>query len=459
VNHINGNRIKKALNIPANLKGKYVYHFTLLDNLESIIENGILCTNVKNKLGISHENIAEQGIQCRRHSMHVLCSNGKFVHDFVPFYFAKKTPMQLGVINKKNIDQPLILYFAIPIEIIEQRSGVVFTDASANTDIPPNFYDSFNLQKLSSLNWEAINSKKWGYPSESIRHQKMAELLIPDKIKIEDVAYIVVWNGGIKEEVEKIFMTKKTLPPQIQYDLDHYYTNFYDGGKQSIVTGPKFLNHYFEETIKIICKNTAGYVKYKNVTTALAAIQIDFSSIKELDDIDGLKANYGPHKDDVGTHSRKVANALVNYDEYNNLKQNDKDIVMLSAHLHDIGKGPKSRWPKEEMTKADNDHAVKSLPMLERILTEDIGNLDAESVRKIVMLVTFDDLVGDIVAKGRNKEQLFDIIKSENDLNMLIALGKSDMNSINAMWVFLNEHSIKELKANAIESLRCNNLC
>lgn len=152
------------MSIPSNLKGRYAYHFTLFDNLESIIESGILSTNKKNEKGVSHKNVAEQGIQCRRSTMAVPCSDGKFVHDYVPFYFSKKTSMQLGVINKKNIDQPLIIYFAIPIEILEKKEGVVFTDAAANTDIPPNFFNLSNSQKLSTLNWEAIDSMKWGCP-------------------------------------------------------------------------------------------------------------------------------------------------------------------------------------------------------------------------------------------------------------------------------------------------------
>ena len=127
-----------------------------------------------------------------------------------------------------------------------------------------------------------------------------------------------------------------------------------------------------------------------------------------------MKANYGPHTDDVGIHTRKVFNALKNFTHFHTLSPGDKEIVKLSAYLHDIGKGPKSRWNNETMHQADNNHAVKSLPMLKRILTEDIGNLDAETVRKIVMLVTYDDLVGDIVAKGRDKKQLLDIITSEN---------------------------------------------
>lgn len=447
------------MGIPASLKGRYAYHFTLFDNLESIIDSGILCTNQKNCLGVSHENVAEEGIQGRRSTMLVPCSNGKVVHDYVPFYFSKKTSMQLSVINKKNIDQPFIVYFAVPIDVIENVDGVVFSDASANTDIPPNFYNYTNTSLLDSLNWEAIDSKKWGCPSEEFRHQKMAELLIPNVVHVKDVSHLIVWNEWVKEKVEKTFKERKMPIPKVVFGSEHYYINFYEGGKKSIVTGPKFLKHYVDETISEICKGFKSLTKFNNINCALDSIANDFSSINELKDIEGLKASYGPHSDDVGTHSRKVASTVITIQEYNKLSRDNKDIVLLSAYLHDIGKGPKSRWGEKGMECADNDHAVKSLPMLKRILTEDIGNLDREIVRKIVILVTYDDLIGDIVAKGRNKQQLFDIIETEEDLNMIVALGKADMISINPIWVILNESKIEMLKVKAIETLGCKEAC
>jgi putative nucleotidyltransferase with HDIG domain len=431
----------------------------MLDNLESIIENGILCTNIKNSRAISHANVAEQGIQGRRSSMPVTCSNGYFVHDYVPLYFSKKTSMQLGLINRKNVDQPLIIYLAISIEIIEEIDGVVFTDASANTDIPPNFFSSSDIDKLNSLNWKAIDDKKWGCPNDEYRHQKMAELLVLGIVTIKDISHIVVWNEWVKKEVEKTFKAKGIVGQKIIFSPDHYYTNFYDGGRNTIVTGPRALKEYVDATVSEICEGLKGSKKFENIRAALDCIAKDFSSIKELDDIDGLKASYGPHSNDVGTHSRKVATALTNFSEYNELSQVDKDIVQLAAYLHDIGKGPKTRWTEAGMTRADNDHAVKSLPMLKRILTEDIGNLSRDVVRKIVILVAYDDLIGDIVAKERNEQQLFDIIESENDLNMLVALGMSDMRSINVMWTLINNRSIKALKSRAIDSLERESQC
>lgn len=444
------------MSIPEHLRGRYAYHFTMLDNLDSIIENGLLSTNKKVEKGIIHRDVSEQSIQNRRHTMSVPCSEGKMVHDYIPFYFSKKNAMQLSILNKKNIDQPFLIYFAIPIEIIEEREGVVFSDSSANTNEPPNFYDSSEIDKLDSLNWDAINNLGWKDPSDVYRRQKMAELLIPDILDLSDIDHIIVFNDSIKTIIEEeIFIPKKLTPPKIKLDNKHYYTN-YAGNKKSIVTGPYFLKQECMRTIEYICQNKSNITKFNSIQDALTAISYDFNSIKELNDINNLKANYGPHTDDVGTHSRKVVNALTQFSHYNTLNEYDKDVVKISAYLHDIGKGPKSRWTNETMNEADNDHAVKSLPMLKRILTEDIGNLDSETIRKIVMLVTYDDLVGDIVARGRDRKQLLDIITSENDVDMLFALGQADMFSIRPWWLSERENELVDLYDYAIESLQLN---
>ena len=97
--------------------------------------------------------------------------------------------------------------------------------------------------------------------------------------------------------------------------------------------------------------------------------------------------------------------------------------------------------------------------MLKRILTEDIGGLSEQSVRKIVTLVTYDDLIGDIVAKDRNEEQLFDIINNQNDLQMLIALSKADMYAINPEWVTIHSKSIEGLEERFMRGIRSNSQC
>ena len=440
------------MSIPKDHSSRYVYHFTSAHNLDSVLEHGLLCTNVKKSKDITHTDVANAGIQGRRSKMLVPGAGGKCVHDYVPFYFAQKTPMQLAVLNKKNVDQEFIIYFAVPLSIIDTRPGVYFTDASANTEDPPRFFSGAEAGHLDLLNWSAIDSAKWKYSDEE-RHQKMAELLGPGSVSLEEIEYLVVWNDAVGVEVKKAFESRGLKCPRIECNPWHYYPDM-QNKRYSFITGPHFLKMYFENAVESINSHKGGAYKFSSLDDALAAVRGSFEAIKELSEIDGLRASYGPHNDDVGTHSRRVAELVRRSKEYSQLGQRNQSLLEMSAYLHDIGKGPKSRWVDNYMDKADSNHAKKSIPMLERILKEDIGGLSAEDVRKLVMLVTYDDLLGDIAANGRNKQQLLDIVRSDDDVNMLVALSQADISSLNTMWFVSTQATIARLRQEAIDYIK-----
>ena len=128
--------------------------------------------------------------------------------------------------------------------------------------------------------------------------------------------------------------------------------------------------------------------------------------------------------------------------------------MKISAYLHDIGKGPKSKWTwNKGVQKAYPDHPVDAIPMLERILTEDFENITEEEIRKICLLVVYHDLVGDIICRGRDIQQIIDIVKDENELNLLIALSLADVSSINETWADSIRNEINDFKKKVLAEL------
>ena len=80
-----------------------LYHITPIQNLSKIISSEEIKS--KNRLlrqSISHVNIAYEGIQDRRARTQVPLAMGGVLHDYVPFYFAPRSPM-LFTINKGNV--------------------------------------------------------------------------------------------------------------------------------------------------------------------------------------------------------------------------------------------------------------------------------------------------------------------------------------------------------------------
>lgn len=442
--------------ISDNYKGKYVFHFTDLRNLDSIVKNSLLSTNEKKRLGIKHHNIANQTIQARRDEMDVTVGPGGKIHDYVPFYFSSINPMLLSLLNHKNCDQNLIIYLCINIERLD-KDDAVFTNSSANTNTPPIFYD--DLTHLDELDWDLILSRKWKMESDDAKHKKMAEALIHTKVDIREIEAIVVYNKGVKKEVEKVFKQNGLKAPDILFEHDYkirkygfYYTKFFfDKRKnETLVIGPQTLLYMYEELLKEVKEarrvNKKEY-HYKTIGELVEALNQDINSLPEMRDAVKISQNYPPHNDTVGDHTKKVVAEILKSNYYINASSQVKNVMLLGAYLHDMGKGPASKWKNGEMTSAYLDHPADAIPMLKRILTEEIESVSDDEIRRLCMLVVYHDIIGDCLLKEREKQQIADIIENEDDYDMLSAISIADSTSINDAWGRMISKNAPDMKA------------
>ncbi len=440
------------MSIPQHLRSRSVYHFTYLANLKDILRHGLLSTNRKNEQNIGHTNIALPDIQDRRSQMEVPCGPGGCVHDYVPLYFCKRCEMLLSIIKRRIVDQQFIIHLEMPITIINEYDSV-FTDAAANTLIPPNFYE--DAADLTKLDWEAIDSLKWRLETEVSKQARMAELLVHGSIPIQSVNRIIVWNDSIKKIVQETFeRAALTVPPIGVDDGFHYYTDFLDTGTRSIVTGPYFLRRGCQQTVdKIISAGTRGNPpRFRQLDDLLAALHSDLGSLPETAELVGLETENEVHLHDVGTHTLTVVQQLDNVQEYDALNGVDKSLVRLSAFLHDIGKGPKSRWARTGgRQRPDDDHPVKALPMLERILVEEV-RLAEDAVRVVCKLVCYHDIIGHTTGEEECRiEELESVVETEREMDMLIALGKADIAATG--YFSIRDAKIAEVRRRVLQSL------
>lgn len=429
--------------IPDIHNGKYIFHFTDVRNLDSIIKNGLLCTNEKNKLGIKHQNIANQTIQERRANMDVTAGPGGKVHDYVPFYFSSINPMLLTLLNHKNCDQNLIIYLCIKIDRLG-KDDAVFTNASANTVVPPTFYDDPN--HLDDLNWDLIFCRKWRMESDEDKHKKMAEAMIHTRVEVSEIDAIVVYNEGMKKVVKQVFDQNGVKAPEILYDHNQkmlkygfYFTKFFFSGRnnETLVTGPRTLLDNYNKLIVGVKKERQtkkASCPYKAVKELVQALNKDITKVQELKASAEILQDYTPHSDTVGDHSKKVVSEIQKTAYYENASNEVKSVLLLGAYLHDIGKGPAGKWKDGTMRGAYPDHPADAIPMLGRILTEEIESLSNDEIRRLCMLVVYHDIIGECYEKGRDKQQIADLIESEDDYDMLTAISVADTTATNVFW-------------------------
>lgn len=204
-----------------------IYHITPIDNLESIIsEGGLLAYNVMLETGTNYTNIAYENIQDRRARIRVPCGAGGVLHDYVPFYFAPRSPM-LYTINQGNVPnytqgQAAVIHLVSDVFEIDIRGlEFVFTDGHAVMGFT-DFFDDLNY--LGAIDWDVMESRYWFDKNEDNdrKRRRQAEFLVKNFIHWELITEIGVINSTIKAKTEKI-LQNFTHRPSVIVQKNWYY--------------------------------------------------------------------------------------------------------------------------------------------------------------------------------------------------------------------------------------------
>lgn len=198
-----------------------IYHITPIDNLESIIsEGGLLAYNVMLETGTNYTNIAYENIQYRRARIRVPCGAGGVLHDYVPFYFAPRSPM-LYTINRGNVPnytqgQEAVIHLVSHVEDIDARGDLdfVFTDGHAVMEFTT-FFDDLNY--LDNIDWDVMEARYWRDTNEDNdrKRRRQAEFLVRNFLPWELITEIGVMNSTIKANTENILQNFTHKPSVI----------------------------------------------------------------------------------------------------------------------------------------------------------------------------------------------------------------------------------------------------
>ena len=114
----------------------WLFHFTHIDNLASVARSGLNSDQAVASSGMDFVEVGNRGIkEQRRHRLVPIQPHGK-VADYVPFYFAARSPM-LYAIYKGNVPtysggQGEVVYLVTSTDaIVEHRLPFVYTDRNA----------------------------------------------------------------------------------------------------------------------------------------------------------------------------------------------------------------------------------------------------------------------------------------------------------------------------------------
>lgn len=202
-----------------------IYHITHINNLENITSSGFLLPdNQVQGTGIQNINIGHRHIKERRARREIRVSSGGVLADYVPFYFAPRSPM-LYVIHSGGIEeysdgQTPILHLVADLEIVVNAGkGYCFTDRHADLAWAKFYEDVQQLEHV--VDWNIMQQRYWSNTDED-REKRQAEFLVYQNFEWTFVQKIGVISAEIAHQVGTI-LEFADHQPQIEVMSNWYY--------------------------------------------------------------------------------------------------------------------------------------------------------------------------------------------------------------------------------------------
>lgn len=199
---------------------------THIKNLESILRaDRLFCDAIAADLQAC--SIAYGHLKVRRANKRVPVPPYGTLADYVPFYFAPRSPMLYAIHTgfvESSLTQHEIVYIVSSVELVQQRGkAFVFTDGHP---LSPITRFSNNLSDLDTfVDWEVMNSRYWHdrpeYPDR--RRKRQAEFLVHKELECELILEIGVYGSAMLQTVAEVVDQVSLRPIPIEVRRNWYY--------------------------------------------------------------------------------------------------------------------------------------------------------------------------------------------------------------------------------------------
>ena len=199
-----------------------LFQFTHVDNLPAILEAGALLSDtVVEEHGLLATEAGDPAIKYRRRGQPVTCFPGGCVGDYVPFYFAARSPMMYvlwrGSVPSFTGDHRDLVYFVGEVDRLVD-AGVAFAISDRNA---AKAYAAFSddvsvlgdlaapVPQSTFIDWPLMKETMWkDTPDDPERmERRMAEFLVHGQVPLELLTGVAVRSDDRRAMVERMFVT------------------------------------------------------------------------------------------------------------------------------------------------------------------------------------------------------------------------------------------------------------
>lgn len=206
-------------------KGKLLYHTTLLTNIPSILEKGLLC---RQKLSTSRTffyDIADEKILEER--------NKGNLSKYVPFHFFSTTPFEEGLVLRYGWENLAIVSIFRPNRADKMSRFKVIPSHPLSREMPKIMPYK---EGMNSVRWDVLDDFATSYEDEtqfdySIPANKtatMAECLVADEIEPREIAWIFVRSKRVYDNLMDELENKHPATQRMWRKISHNWHMFPD---------------------------------------------------------------------------------------------------------------------------------------------------------------------------------------------------------------------------------------
>ncbi len=239
---------------PPRYRYRNLYYITHIDNISSILENGILSHQLIEEKKIKYKKIYKQEVVNLRKNK--LTPDNKSLWQYANFYMQPRNPMLYLV--KSTIGSANLAVLSCYILPAVETPGALVTDGNA-ANWPTRFFPASEFfHVLESL--KDVDGLEYWKEEDGSKRRIMAETLVPDRYPQDQIHTILVSNQKTKEKVEQI-VAKSSIRPQVVVDERTFFEPDYEHPltkNLTLVRGDMFFSGLQTLTVSVNTKGVMG---------------------------------------------------------------------------------------------------------------------------------------------------------------------------------------------------------
>lgn len=216
-----------------------LFHITAIANLPAIFAAGkLLSKNSGAAAGINYQNIAHAGAQGSRAVRAVPNPPGGMVHDFVPFYFAPRSPMLFAINGGRVIGCPWrqheIVHFETTVQkVVSLGQPFVFYDRNATLAFSVAYTSITEME--TAIAWDLLTEapqldgycRFWHNTQANARYadrmeRRQAEFLVKDNAALSCMTRLGVMDSAGRTQVQD-FLAKAGVGLRVDIMPNWYF--------------------------------------------------------------------------------------------------------------------------------------------------------------------------------------------------------------------------------------------